>query len=483
MLITSSHTIDLSPSIRKKGFRQRQVSNSNTHFRQALYRNSRVHRITLGSQLRESKIRVNTWNSVDLKLVTELGLPAQIPNSDEFPVSCQLLQLRHGQYYAFSQANSIECRLSAEEETDSWCQQTSAASLPMVNDADDFFSFQSGNNNLVRLQFKINGTSDQEFFIQFQPHQSERNRLHSKDKSPLSLCLGPFQLCCQESNDLHVQPLVMWDDNSKNAVNMYRALPLPREGHYILFQELWDNGTPGKLWDSALVMNHVLNTLAEVDKHYLCGRRIMDLSAGIGAIGLTIAQTSRINNIPNPPHIVMTDLEEALPLMKSNQKLNHIPITEYVSIQRLAWGSSYDINHVLQGGHRPFDFILISDVLYNTKDFPALISTFRQLVEKNRHTVIIMGYKPRGLKQSEEDLFFDECRSHLRLETLDLESFAREFFNNSPSTDKKVAFLKKSKLLQLTGVCLYKITHKKSKYRMIHHLSNSRGSNTPLYKL
>ncbi|KAF1802570.1 putative methyltransferase-domain-containing protein [Mucor lusitanicus] len=401
MLITSSHTIDLSPSIRKKGFRQRKVSSSNTHFKQALYRNSRVHRITLGSQLRESKIKANTWHSIDLKLVTELGLPAQLPNSDEFPVSCQLLQLRHGQYYACSQANSIECRLSAEEETDSWCQQTSAP-LSMVNDADDSFSFQT--------------------------------------------------------------------------------LPLPRDGHYILFQELWDNGTPGKLWDSALVMNHVFNTLAEVDKHYLSGRRIMDLSAGIGAIGLTIVQTSRINNIPNPPHIVMTDLEEALPLMKSNQQLNNIPNTEHVSIQRLAWGSSYDINHVLQGSHRPFDFILISDVLYNTRDFPALISTFRQLVEKNRHSVIIMGYKPRGLKQSEEDLFFNECRSHLRLETLDLESFAREFFDNSPSTDKKVAFLKKSKLLQLTGVCLYKITHKKSKYRMIHHLSNS-SSNTPLYKL
>lgn len=172
----------------------------------------------------------------------------------------------------------------------------------------------------------------------------------------------------------------------------------------------------------------------------------------------------------------MTDLEEALPLMKSNQQLNNIPESNFVSIQRLEWGSLADIDQIMRG-HRSFDFILISDVLYNTKDFPALINTFRQLVEKNRHTVIIMGYKPRGLKQSEEDLFFDECRTHLRLETLDLESFAREFFDNSPSTDKKVAFLRKSKLLQMTGVCLYKITHKKNKFRM-HHLS----SNT-LYKL
>lgn len=281
MLITSTHTIDLSPSIRKKGFHQRQVSNTSTHFKQALYRNSRVHRITLGSLLRESKVKINTWNSVDLKLVTELGLPAQIPNSARFPVTCQLLQLRHGQYYALSQTNSIECRLAEEEETDSWCQQTSALSL--VNENDEFFSFQSSNNNLVRLQYKINGSScnsEEEFYIHFEPNQSERDRIHSKDKSPLSLCLGPFQLCCQESDDIHVQPLVMWDDNAKNVVNMYRALPLPRESHYILLQELWDNGTPGKLWDSALVMNHVFNTLAEVDKYYLCGRRIMDLSAG-----------------------------------------------------------------------------------------------------------------------------------------------------------------------------------------------------------
>lgn len=61
---------------------------------------------------------------------------------------------------------------------------------------------------------------------------------------------------------------------------MSRATPLVGDDKYSLLQEVWDHGTPGKLWDSALVMNAIFKKLFEINKNFLAGKNIMDLSAG-----------------------------------------------------------------------------------------------------------------------------------------------------------------------------------------------------------
>lgn len=157
----------------------------------------------------------------------------------------------------------------------------------------------------------------------------------------------------------------------------------------------------------------------------------------------------RIFKTDNPPEIVLTDLEEALPLIKGNQRLNHIPFSSRISIKKLAWGDKKDIDRVTA---KCFDYVLALDLLYNTIHFPSLISTFYNLLDERENTTIIMGYKPRGLKQSEENLFFNECRRQLSVEKLDLDSLCREFIGRH---------LGHISLLQnTTAVCFYKITKK-----------------------
>lgn len=105
-----------------------------------------------------------------------------------------------------------------------------------------------------------------------------------------------------------------------------------------------------------------------------------------------------VYQVTNQPNIVLTDLEEAIAFIKINQKLNSIPDTA-VLIQVLKWGSREDIDIVLN--NKGFDYIFVSNVLYNTYDFACLISILCQLTFNNKHTIIIFGYKPRGLKSSE----------------------------------------------------------------------------------
>lgn len=161
----------------------------------------------------------------------------------------------------------------------------------------------------------------------------------------------------------------------------------------------------------------------------------------------------------DPPEIVLTDLEEALPLMKCNQRLNHITNSSRLSFKRLRWGSKKDIDKVslnIPLSQKPFDYILVLDVLYNARDFPALITTFCQLLDKNENAKIIMGYKPRGLKQSEENMFFNECMLHLTIEQLNLESLCKEFIGSLPPLN-----INQSTILENTAVNFYRITKKR----------------------
>jgi predicted nicotinamide N-methyase len=166
-------------------------------------------------------------------------------------------------------------------------------------------------------------------------------------------------------------------------------------------------------------------------------------------LGLCIAQTCQMYQVTNSPRVVLTDLKEALPLIKSNQQLNNI---DNVDVQTLKWGVKQNIDQVLDS--EGFNTIFVSDVLYNTCDFQSLINTLRQLTFERKDTAVYLGYKPRGLKISEERLFFNECKVYFNIEPLTVETFIQEFDGNNTSCDSGMD------ILEETGVCLYKLVRK-----------------------
>lgn len=123
-----------------------------------------------------------------------------------------------------------------------------------------------------------------------------------------------------------------WSDNRIETINElerqhYRSLQSSLSSDtYFLLKEQWDLGTPGKIWDSAIVVTQILINLFAADPNHFSDKRILDLSAGTGYIGLSIAQYYQKHNTKKSPKIVLADLEEALDLIDQNRKLNNMDI-------------------------------------------------------------------------------------------------------------------------------------------------------------
>lgn len=116
-------------------------------------------------------------------------------------------------------------------------------------------------------------------------------------------------------------------------------------------------------------------------------------------------------------NITLTDLPEALPLIHYNGQLNGIDTNNpHITVAPLSWGRTKDIQHIRKT-LPPIDIIIASDVLYEPANFAILVETLIKLSEPGR-TVIYLGYKRRGLKQSDEQYFFDLCRDNFDIHPL-----------------------------------------------------------------
>lgn len=149
---------------------------------------------------------------------------------------------------------------------------------------------------------------DHSFFITLQ--------LKNHEPNILPLCVGP-----------------VWVDNEKQKMadkndgwayehiqqeqQQYRPLKTEKD-RCLLIKEQWNDSVPGKVWDSALVLADLLT------KNYnlLVSKRILDLSAGTGYLGLVIAQL--FQSLPDEErqkdcsHITLSDVYPALDLIKIN---------------------------------------------------------------------------------------------------------------------------------------------------------------------
>lgn len=143
----------------------------------------------------------------------------------------------------------------------------------------------------------------------------------------------------------------------------------------------------------------------------------------------------------NPTHharITLTDLPEALGLLKHNMKtnFNNKPDSR-IGVSALTWGNQSDASKVLARGKA--DIILASDVLYQPKLFPALIKSLVHLSTPGK-TVIYLGYKRRGLQEADEKDFFDRAGKHFHIDVLQRDI---EEYQHPVEWEKSVGFVEK----------------------------------------
>eukprot|EP01112_Ceratiomyxa_fruticulosa_P022481 TRINITY_DN8232_c0_g1_i1.p2 TRINITY_DN8232_c0_g1~~TRINITY_DN8232_c0_g1_i1.p2 ORF type:complete len:204 (-),score=36.25 TRINITY_DN8232_c0_g1_i1:248-859(-) len=166
-------------------------------------------------------------------------------------------------------------------------------------------------------------------------------------------------------------------------------MPLQREievfDHTLLIEQEFSGELGATVWDAAIVLAKYLTSLPP---GYFKNKRVIELGAGTGIVGLTCAFPEL------GAEVWITDLPKLLPLLSHNARINGLE--KNVHIETLSWGED------VSSFSPPFDVILLSDVIAGCykEDFAKLVKTLWDLSSKN--TRIILSYELR----SKEDLEF-----------------------------------------------------------------------------
>ncbi|KAI7881064.1 hypothetical protein K492DRAFT_207125 [Lichtheimia hyalospora FSU 10163] len=416
-------------------------------FYTSLEKHSAMYRIVLDRPLSNS-IPLDEWVRLDLQLVNEYGLVLRKERVRNCNVSLQVkLLLSQSNGYALQDTSHYQLEMRPVR-FDNWDTNSdttsintydatgsnsslsdSSASMCSTPDDDtsfiftpDVVGFQSSGKG--SLEFRITGdsqyTTKTKYFLYIAP------TAHDNAIQALPSVVGPVQLVPQEHYHPTLQDRIILSGVDTEALNrLHRVFDashlatlnnhIPSLHHkFFVVKENWKMATWGKAWDAALVLSDMLAKRVVHDPDCLSGRHVIDISAGTGCAGLLVAFLLRQMHNKHNTKITLTDLPEALQLIKDNHHLNFGGRRDKnVYIEQLRWGSATDAKTVLRKGKA--DIILASDVLYETSCFPSLVHSLVQLCTPGK-TVIYLGYKRRGLNEQEERIFFDKAAERFHIE-------------------------------------------------------------------
>lgn len=158
------------------------------------------------------------------------------------------------------------------------------------------------------------------------------------------------------------------------------------------------DGTFARLWPTAIELSTFLCEHPEM----VAGKRIVELGAGSGAVGLVCAALGAAS-------VTLTDVPEALPLLEANLKRNtHLAST--VQISPCTWNDAEHIDALLRGSGGGFDIVLCCEVIYQqgADVLVALAQTQRALSRPDGGTKVLLAYEFRNAI-SEDIAYFDQA--------------------------------------------------------------------------
>ncbi|KAI8374657.1 putative methyltransferase-domain-containing protein [Radiomyces spectabilis] len=361
-------------------------------YKRSLYKNSSLLRL-LPQYALSPGVQLNTWYRLPLKLVTEMGLPLEPSVAD----ICSL---------------ELQCQLVCRRKQQGWVAVEGVDIRALTCDAWDMVSQESpwpgfDGSGYGGMDYRFTRCVADEFYLLIDACQPQSSSVRI-----LSVTLGPFRLDTTSNNQSSSLVTHAAVSDAETRQQIHRALRIPGHQTYFMLQENWCHTTTGKLWDSALILASIFTQAMQKNPQLLANRRIIDLSAGTGYIGLLMAhlQDHYCQSLGNeaPPEIILTDIAEGLDHIRRNHRLNEFSSMR-PKIEPLHWGDTKAAKKIVK--ERPVDIIIASDLLYNACDFVPLIRTLRDLSTPGI-TVIYLGYKRRGFGSTEEQQFFKLCQPY-----------------------------------------------------------------------
>lgn len=150
------------------------------------------------------------------------------------------------------------------------------------------------------------------------------------------------------------------------------------------------------VWDAALVLAKFLEHPKYFPPEYLCGKMVLELGAGTGAVGLAACVLGA--------DVVLTDLKSCLELMRQNINNNITVLKGKADAQVLEWGRNTSEFQPLP------DIILMADLIYYEEVLQKLVDTVFSL--STPETLVYMSYEIRatGNKPKLQATFFKVYR-------------------------------------------------------------------------
>ena len=210
----------------------------------------------------------------------------------------------------------------------------------------------------------------------------------------------------------------LWAGAALDGILGFRLIAPPHgatEPHLPLVLAESAGGICGRVWDSGLAL---ARALGGEQGHSLCGGevrglRIIELGSGVGVSGIAAAALGA--------RVLVTDLEEALPLLRINAEANAARCVHAPTVAALEWGcDEAAVAHAFEcsdpggwwdrGGDddgeasapRPA-LVLCSDVVYEPAAYEPLVQTMTVLATRFGATRTIMAHRSR---HPDEHLFF-----------------------------------------------------------------------------
>lgn len=130
------------------------------------------------------------------------------------------------------------------------------------------------------------------------------------------------------------------------------------------------HGFASTVWDSAIVLARYLERTPPR------ATRALELGAGCGLVSCVLSAVCGV------PHVVATDLEGNVPLLRENCERNAPAATT----RALRWGE--EATDILPEGATSFDLIVASDVVYVEELVPDLVKTLTRFSEPGKTRVV-----------------------------------------------------------------------------------------------
>ncbi|KAI4271389.1 MAG: hypothetical protein LQ337_006047 [Flavoplaca oasis] len=165
---------------------------------------------------------------------------------------------------------------------------------------------------------------------------------------------------------------------------------------------LASNGDTGnRTWDAALFL---ATYLFADGRRFIQDKSILELGAGLGFVSVFCGKHLGAR------HVLLTDASEAiLNTAKQNAELNGVDNIVQTSV--LEWGTrDFDLVSQSEGEAVSYDLILGSDMLYEPRDFPALMSTSQDLFA--RYPKIQMLISSAVRREETLQSFLDACEEN-----------------------------------------------------------------------